>query len=272
MKEEASPARDEKAIDSGSAGLSAAPSGDLVGAVSGGGAALPGEARGLAWWSPGVWIGVISLAAATASVWQIGMSRTDRGFFVTALASIVLFGAAWVDAACRRIPNRLTYPGMLLGLFFNLVVPLVLAPAGMKVALLWLGAAEPRDAVLGFLVCAVLGIGSFVAGGLGGGDAKVLGMIGAFLGLTAVLPVLFNAILFAAVIGVVNLLLGGALVAALQKVAFASLKAAWPSFATVTPARFRRSEAPFAVSVLLGFLLAQVYSPMDFFVHWIRSF
>ncbi len=273
MNEQASPARDETSIDSGSAGLSPALT---TPAASEAPPDLrepaPDEARGLAWWSIDKWIAAICISAAIASVWQIGLGRSDRGFFLTAFASVLLFGAAWVDAACRRIPNRLTYPGILLALFFNLALPALLLALDQQVPLLWLGASSPGDAAAGFAVCAVLGIGSFIAGGLGGGDAKVLAMTGALLGLSQSLPVMFNAILFAAAIGLVNLLLGGALVAAMQRLAFSTLKTAWPSFARVTPPKFRRSEAPFAVSILLGFLLAQVYAPMDFLVHWIRSF
>lgn len=230
------------------------------------------DAGVLAWWSVDKWVAAIFLSAAVASVWQIGLGRTDRGFFVTAFASLLLFCAAWVDAACRRIPNRLTYPGILLALLFNLLVPWLLAAFDLRVALLWLGAVSPLDAAAGFAVCAVIGIGSFVAGGLGGGDAKVLAMTGALLGLSQSMPVLFNAILFAAVIGVANLMLGGALVSSLQRIAYSTLKAVWPSFGRAAPPRFRRSEAPFAVSILLGFLLAQVYAPMDLVVHWVRSF
>jgi Flp pilus assembly protein protease CpaA len=277
MNEQASPARDETSIDSGSAGLSPAPA---TLAIPNPTAATPTDApipapdqpQGLAWWSIDKWIAAICISAAIASVWQIGLGRSDRGFFLTAFASLLLFCAAWVDAACRRIPNRLTYPGILLALFFNLALPSLLFALDQTVPLLWLGASSPGDAVAGFAVCAVLGIGSFIAGGLGGGDAKVLAMTGALLGLSQSLPVMFNAILFAAAIGLVNLLLGGALVAAMQRLAFSTLKTAWPSFARITPPKFRRSEAPFAVSILLGFLLAQVYAPMDFLVHWIRSF
>ena len=225
----------------------------------------------VAWWSPGAWLAVISLAAATASVWQIGLGRTDRGFFVLAVTSIVLTAAAVVDAACRRIPNRLTYPAIVLGLALNVAAPLLLSAMGARLVLLWLGATTPTDALLGFGLCAILGIGSFAAGGLGGGDAKVLAMVGAFLGLSGVLPVLFNAILFAAVVGVTNLLAGGRLVGGMQKLALTVLRTAWPSLTTNPPATFRRGEAPFAVSLLLGFALAQVYSPLDDFVHLFGS-
>lgn len=273
MNEQASPARDETSIDSGSAGLSHAPATLAISdPATTPPTAAPDEPQGLAWWSIDKWVAAVFISAAIASVWQVGLGRTDRGFFLTAFASVLLFCAAWVDAACRRIPNRLTYPGILLALFFNLALPSLLLVFDQKVPLLWLGASSPGDAAAGFLVCAVLGIGSFVAGGLGGGDAKVLAMTGALLGLSQSLPVMFNAILFAAAVGLVNLLLGGALVATMQRLAFSTLKTAWPSFARVTPPKFRRSEAPFAVSILLGFLLAQVYAPMDFLVHWIRSF
>lgn len=273
MNEQASPARDETSIDSGSAGLSPALATPAASeAPPDLSESAPDEPRGLAWWSIDKWIAAVFISAAIASVWQIGLGRSDRGFFLTAFASVLLFCAAWVDAACRRIPNRLTYPGILLALLFNLALPALLLALDQKVPLLWLGASSPGDAAAGFVVCAVLGIGSFIAGGLGGGDAKVLAMTGALLGLSQSLPVMFNAILFAAVIGLVNLLLGGALVSAMQRLAFSTLKTAWPSFARVTPPKFRRSEAPFAVSILLGFLLAQVYAPMDFLVHWIRSF
>ena len=88
------------------------------------------------------------------------------GGLADAALILVVCAAAWSDVRSRRIPNRLTVAGLLMAL--SLRVLLGLAP-------LWQGVS---GAALGLGICIVL----FALGIIGGGDAKLLTAVGAFLG------------------------------------------------------------------------------------------
>jgi leader peptidase (prepilin peptidase)/N-methyltransferase len=109
---------------------------------------------------------------------------------------IVLFGT---DLDTQRLPNVLTYPGLVAGLIFSLVVP-----PGLGSALI--GAALGAGVLLGirWVWFRLTGVD-----GMGLGDVKMLAMIGAFLGWQQVIVVLFLSTLCGAVVGV--------MLAALQK-------------------------------------------------------
>jgi len=98
------------------------------------------------------------------------------------LLAMILFMAAMNDIRSKRIPNWLTYPGMVLGLGYHTSMN------GMEGLLFGLG---------GFFVGILLVIVFFLAGGMGAGDVKLLGVVGAFLGAAGV----FTAFLCTALIG-----------------------------------------------------------------------
>ena len=212
-------------------------------------ASAPGAA---AWWVVG-----LSTAALIASAIQITLGRTDQGYFLITLCFLVCGVGAWIDVATRRIPNVLTYPAIVIGLLVNAWLPPLLSAVGADVAVIWTGATGLRDGMLGFGLCAAIGIVSFMVRGLGGGDVKLLGAVGAMLGLGAVVPVLFNTLVFAAIIGLANWALKGTLLPRVQVVAanLLSVVATKRGLKDVYP--FGRSEAPFGLGLLLGLVLAQ---------------
>jgi prepilin peptidase CpaA len=108
----------------------------------------------------------------------------NQGMAAGAVFLTVLMLASWSDVRSRRIPNWITVVGMLAGLGFH---------AARGVGPLGVGA-------LGLAAAFVVALPFFLAGALGGGDAKLLMVVGAFFG-----PVDF--LLAALVIAVV----GGAL-------------------------------------------------------------
>lgn len=223
----------------------------------------------------GWWVAALFIAAMLASLIQIVGQRTDRGFFLLCLSFCVVAGAALFDVATRRVPNLLTYPALLLGLGLNLVLGTVLSFTGPKVALLWLGSSVSTggasDAFFGFALCAVIGIVSFMARGLGGGDVKLLAAVGAMLGLDAMVPVLFNTLFIAAVIGVANLAFRGELMARAQGLMINVLTY------IVTQGRdrniypFRKTEAPFVLSLLLAMALSQFVALHEVAWHQLTS-
>jgi len=85
---------------------------------------------------------------------------------------ILLAAATWTDVARHEILNWNTYPGILAGLLLNL--------AGLGIVG---GGTEGLSAGLGgFLVCGLIMLMAFVLFQVGGGDVKLIAMMGAFLG------------------------------------------------------------------------------------------
>jgi len=79
-----------------------------------------------------------------------------------------VFVAAVTDIARHKIYNWNTYTGIVVGLIAHLVV------GG------WPGLEE---SIVGFVVCGLLMLVCFVLFNIGGGDVKLIAMMGAFLGL-----------------------------------------------------------------------------------------
>jgi prepilin peptidase CpaA len=78
----------------------------------------------------------------------------------------VLLAAAWTDFRQRRIPNVLTMSGLALALILRLA-----AEPGMLI-----------EGLVGTLLAFVLTLPLLMLGVMGGGDAKLLMVIGAFMG------------------------------------------------------------------------------------------
>jgi prepilin peptidase CpaA len=85
----------------------------------------------------------------------------------------LLIVAAWTDARTHTIYNWNCYPGIITGLALN-SAGFGLSEVGLDG--LWFAAA-------GFLSCGMIMLTAFVFFQMGGGDVKLLAMIGSFLGL-----------------------------------------------------------------------------------------
>lgn len=203
------------------------------------------------------WVLLLSCAAVLAAAWQVGSGQREHGYFLLSLCFVVCFAATWVDIATRRIPNVLTYTAILLGLALNGLLPLLLERLDQRAALVWLGSSGALDCIQGFGLCAAIGISSFLVRGLGGGDVKLLAAVGALIGFQAVVVVLFNTLLVAAVLGVANWTLGGQLMRRLQALAGAVYFSVVLRSNLRTLYGFKATEGPFALSLLLGLVLAQ---------------
>ncbi|MDD2749122.1 A24 family peptidase [Acidithiobacillus sp.] len=142
--------------------------------------------------------GIFSVVVA----WQWGFrwSLIPALFFTWTLLALTL-----IDLETQLLPDRITKPGMLLGLLIN-----ASAFLGSGLAL-----TTPLNALLGI----VLGYGSLwllatvylkMTGrhGMGGGDLKLLGLIGAWLGWQAVFLTLFIAAISGGLVATVFLLRG----------------------------------------------------------------
>jgi prepilin peptidase CpaA len=84
--------------------------------------------------------------------------------------------ACWFDVRTRRIPNQLTFPA---------------AALGMAAATAAHGGPGALSSAVGLLVGMMLFFPMFALRGLGAGDVKLMGALGAWVGATTVLGVAF---------------------------------------------------------------------------------
>lgn len=125
----------------------------------------------------------------TAILWLLAWLRFGASMRFLATVVFVSLGIvmAFIDLDLKIIPDLITLPGMAVGLL------LAILPGGIPVL----------DAAIGMVAGA--GLLFLVAvisrGGMGGGDAKLLGMIGAFFGWKGALAALFLGSLSGALVG-----------------------------------------------------------------------
>ena len=106
---------------------------------------------------------------------------------VTLIALLVLLIAAtWTDVKWQMIYNWNTYAGLVLGFLLR----------GWEG-----GAAGLEDATKGFAICGGLMLVCFVLFGLGGGDLKLMAMMGAFLGFERGVEALLWTLVLGGVLG-----------------------------------------------------------------------
>ncbi len=141
---------------------------------------------------------VLTGALAVALFLRLGPTLAFAGYFAFAAALVVI---TFIDLDHQIIPDVISLPGIAIGLGFSLVSPLV----------------TPVDAILGVLagggvLLAVAWLYKTFRGqeGMGGGDIKLLAMIGAFLGWQSIFVTLFVGSVIGSIIGVVVMLYEGA--------------------------------------------------------------
>jgi leader peptidase (prepilin peptidase)/N-methyltransferase len=135
--------------------------------------------------------------------------------------SFLLLGLVFTDAETMLLPDLLTLPGLALGLVFALFVPVndlvaQLAPGMVPVPLssdLSSRLFSLGDAALGALAGAgfIYGVGEIYfrargIEGMGFGDVKLMGMIGAFLGLKLTIFTIFAASIAGSLFGLSTML------------------------------------------------------------------
>ncbi|MEK6684321.1 MAG: prepilin peptidase [Nitrospirota bacterium] len=117
-------------------------------------------------------------------IWQFGIGLPTA---VYALLYSSLLVITLIDLDHQIIPDVITYPGMVLGLAASSVI----LPLGFL------------NALVGLLLGGALfyGVAAASRGGMGGGDIKLIAMIGAFLGWKQVLLTIFIGALAGSVVG-----------------------------------------------------------------------
>ncbi len=119
--------------------------------------------------------------------------RISPLFFIYALLCTSLIIIAFIDLEYKIIPDVITLPGIIIGLTLSLTMPHITVINSIKGLLIGGGL---------FYAIAIIS-----RGGMGGGDIKLIAMVGSFLGWKNVLLTIFLGSLFGSIVGIVLIIL-----------------------------------------------------------------
>lgn len=144
---------------------------------------------------------LVELSSAVIALILFSLLGLTPAFFIYTLFSLALLTVSVIDMERREIPDVISLPGIVMGI---LLVTLFRLRGDLVSSLI--------DSLLGVLVgggsmflLGYLGELVFKKDALGGGDIKLMGMIGAFLGWKLVLLTFFIAPMFGSVSSVIML-------------------------------------------------------------------
>jgi leader peptidase (prepilin peptidase)/N-methyltransferase len=128
---------------------------------------------------------------------RFGLTPEACGYFLFTAALLVII---WIDIHHQIIPDIISLPGIVVGFLFSLINPFVS----------W------QDSLIGILAGGgvLYGVAALYylwrkQEGMGGGDIKLLGMIGAFLGWQSLPFIIFASSLSGSIIGILAMLKQG---------------------------------------------------------------
>jgi prepilin peptidase CpaA len=156
----------------------------------------------------------------------------------------VLMAAAVFDLRGGKVYNGLTYPAIVVGLVFG------------GVEGWWEGAA--RESIVNHLAgfgfgFAVLFV-PFLLGGMGGGDVKLVGAVGAFLGWPGVVYAMFYSFLVGVAIGLILMVWRGRTATVLRRLGVAVRLLPLPGVTMDEALPVASLRVPFAFAVCVGTL------------------
>ncbi len=137
----------------------------------------------------------LSMALLSAAlINKFGFSINAAGYFIFTAALLVII---WIDIYLQIIPDVISLPGIILGLLFAFISPTLTWQSSI-IGILAGGGVLYAIALIYFLWRKV--------DGMGGGDIKLLAMIGAFLGWQALPFVIFASSLSGTFVGLLAMI------------------------------------------------------------------
>src|SRR6202050_3239757 len=207
-----------------------------------------------------------------------GLTLTTLKFCVF---GFLLLGLIFTDAETKLLPDKLTLPGLLLGLLFSLLVPVHDMASQFLPGILNLPFSADLAARLFSLLDSLLGAAlgaSFIYGagaiylrwrgaeGMGFGDVKLMAMVGAFLGVKLTMFTIFSASLAGSFFGLTTVFVVWLKRTHRFRKTLANAQAArrrgWQSAQVV----YRHYQMPFGV--FLGSMALIAFFFGNRFLHW----
>jgi len=213
-----------------------------------------------------------------ACYWHFGLTLSTLKYCTLAF---LLLGLIFTDAETKLLPDKMTLPGLALGVIFSLLVPVDDLASRFLPGMVNLPFSGDISARLVSLIDSLLGAAlgaSFIYGagaiylrwrgteGMGFGDVKLMAMVGAFLGMKLTIFTLFTASLAGSFFGVTTVF-----VVWLKRThrfmkrlanAQAARRRGWQSAQVV----FRNYQMPFGVFLGSMALIALFFGNQ--FLHW----
>lgn len=161
-----------------------------------------------------------------------------------------LLAACWLDLRTRRIPNLLVASGTLVALAIH-----ALAPTADGLFAFWWGGLGLGAALLGWLTGLLLFLPLYALRAVGAGDAKLMAMVGAWLGAKLVIGAALLSWLAGGVLAIVAMLATRSTARVLANVRTLLFAAATglPTPGRMIPAS--RTRLPYAVAIAAGSLI-----------------
>ena len=166
-----------------------------------------------------------------------------------AVVAVVLLAASFTDVRREKIPNWITYPGVLVGLVGHALSGGLMGDGPLELGL----AGSAVDLAVGFLPLMV----AWLAGGIGGGDAKVMGAVGALTGWRFTLAAMLYGFATAAVMALAVMIA--------KKTTRRTLGRVWRFLVLlmapgrpVDPATESSSKIPFGLALCIGAAVALI--------------
>ena len=214
-----------------------------------------------------------------ACYWHFGLTLAALKYCVF---GFLLFGLIFTDAETHLLPDKLTLPGIVLGMVFSLVVPVNDLASQLLTGLVSLPVSSDISWHLLSLIDSLLGAAvgaSFIYGagaiylrargieGMGFGDVKLMAMIGAFLGVKLTVFTLFTASIAGSLVGLSTVFAvwikrTRRRIARNHESPRDARRHAWESAAIA----LRRHQMPFGV--FLGSMALVAFLFGDRFLHW----
>jgi len=226
-------------------------------------------------------IELLTGALFLACYWFFGLTLSTLKYCVF---SFLLLGLIFSDAETKLLPDKMTFPGLALGVIFSLLVPVNDLASQFLPGMVNLPFSSDLTARLLSLLDSLLGAAlgaSFIYGagaiylrwrgmeGMGFGDVKLMAMVGAFLGMKLTVFTIFTASLAGSLFGLTTVF-----VVWLKRThrfmrrlasAAAARRRGWQSAQMV----YRHYQMPFGV--FLGSMALVAFFFGNRFLHWYRG-
>jgi prepilin peptidase CpaA len=160
------------------------------------------------------------------------------------ILAVMLVTASYTDVRYYKIPNWITYPGVLVGLVGHGIVGGLSGDGRAEVGL----AGSALGLAVGFLPLLLV----WRAGGIGGGDAKVMGAVGALMGWRFTLAAMMYGFAVAVLMSLIIMAARRVTIRTLKRIGRFVWLLLVPGGVATDPATVDSPKVPFGLALCIG--------------------